>query len=368
MTTPDSRVGAELRRLRVQSGMSLRKLGQQIAYSHVYLSQIERGERPATADVIRRCDTALGAGWQLAALVDGPDVDGDQADRIRRVSAGAVTVDATTLDILAVVLDHYRRLEDTVGAHAVWAPVYAQHGLALRLLASAPSGLRRQAADVAAQHARQAGWLAVATGRRGAPALFRQTSRLADEAGLDDLVAMARSYLGYLGALAGRPAVVIEASAVARAMPAYVGERAYDAHQEARGWAMRGDVRQVVRLLGVGRDLAAETAAYGGDVPPWQYYRTPAFFHLERGLVLATLARHGDRRHAQDAVGALTAGVSGIGEAGDWVGDYLISLAECQRRIGDMAGMRATVARVEGIAARTGRPDLAWRARTVGSC
>lgn len=366
----DPRIGVQLRRLREQSGLSLRKFGQLIAYSHVYLWQIEAGERPAPADVIRRADDALNAGGSLTKLINnGPDIDPDDQARIAHVTARTTAVDRTALSILATTLDYYRRLEDAVGAGAVWGPVRAQHALAERLLGAAPSALRRQAADVVAQHARQAGWLTIATGRRGAGALFRQAAAQAEDAGLVDLAAMSRSYLGHLAWLAGRPAVVIEASRAARAMPAYVGEQAYDAYQEARGHAMRGDVPAVTQMLAEGRDLAAETAEHTGPIPAWQYYRTPAFFDLEAGLTLAVLARHGERSHAKAAVAALTAGATGLAQdqCGDWIGDYLVALVECHARLSDTAGATGAKDQIERIAARTGNEDLARRARIAAA-
>jgi WD40 repeat protein/transcriptional regulator with XRE-family HTH domain len=62
--------GGELRRLRVQRGVSLAGLSRLVHYSKGYLSKIENGDKPVTLDVARRCDAALGAGGSLVALVD----------------------------------------------------------------------------------------------------------------------------------------------------------------------------------------------------------------------------------------------------------------------------------------------------------
>ncbi|MFV0131558.1 helix-turn-helix domain-containing protein [Streptomyces sp. HMX112] len=64
--------GAELRRLRGERGLSLSALARLVHYSKGYLSKIENGGKPPTADVARRCDEALRAGGALARLV--PDV------------------------------------------------------------------------------------------------------------------------------------------------------------------------------------------------------------------------------------------------------------------------------------------------------
>ncbi|MFD9410571.1 helix-turn-helix domain-containing protein [Streptomyces sp. NPDC059989] len=59
---------AQLRRLRVQRGMSLADLARRTHYSKGYLSKIETGAKPVTADVARRCDEVLGAGGELLRM------------------------------------------------------------------------------------------------------------------------------------------------------------------------------------------------------------------------------------------------------------------------------------------------------------
>ncbi|MFF7949665.1 nSTAND1 domain-containing NTPase [Streptomyces griseorubiginosus] len=60
---------SELRRLRQERGLSLTALAQRVHYSKGYLSKIENGSKPATADVGRRCDEALHAGGALLRLL-----------------------------------------------------------------------------------------------------------------------------------------------------------------------------------------------------------------------------------------------------------------------------------------------------------
>ena len=65
---PEFRFGTELRRRRVQRGLSLTDLARQIHYSKGYLSKIENGTKPATADLARRCDELLQAQGDLIRL------------------------------------------------------------------------------------------------------------------------------------------------------------------------------------------------------------------------------------------------------------------------------------------------------------
>lgn len=57
-----------LRRLRADRGMSLADLSRVAHYSRGYLSKVENGQKPPTAEVARGCDEALDAGGELIAL------------------------------------------------------------------------------------------------------------------------------------------------------------------------------------------------------------------------------------------------------------------------------------------------------------
>ncbi|WP_327256844.1 nSTAND1 domain-containing NTPase [Streptomyces sp. NBC_01244] len=70
---------AQLRRLRVQRGLSLGDLARQTHYSKGYLSKIETGAKPVTLDVARSCDRALGAEGELLRLVPESEDSGPQA-------------------------------------------------------------------------------------------------------------------------------------------------------------------------------------------------------------------------------------------------------------------------------------------------
>ncbi|XVQ14225.1 helix-turn-helix domain-containing protein [Spirillospora sp. CA-255316] len=60
--------GERLRRLRAEHGLSLAELSRLVHYSRGHLSKVENGQKPASADLARVCDEALGAGGALAAL------------------------------------------------------------------------------------------------------------------------------------------------------------------------------------------------------------------------------------------------------------------------------------------------------------
>jgi transcriptional regulator with XRE-family HTH domain len=67
--------GGELRRLRQQRGLSLKKFAQLVHYDPGYLSKIENSSKPPTATFAARCDARLETGGLLSALVPAPLVD-----------------------------------------------------------------------------------------------------------------------------------------------------------------------------------------------------------------------------------------------------------------------------------------------------
>jgi transcriptional regulator with XRE-family HTH domain len=64
-TTFGAGFGTQLRQCRQAVGLSLRQLAGRVGYDHSYLSQVERGQRPGSADLARLCDRELGTGHQL---------------------------------------------------------------------------------------------------------------------------------------------------------------------------------------------------------------------------------------------------------------------------------------------------------------
>jgi transcriptional regulator with XRE-family HTH domain len=58
--------GVQLRRSRQAAALSLRQLATRVGYDHSYLSQVERGRRPGSADLAVRCDRELGTSPALA--------------------------------------------------------------------------------------------------------------------------------------------------------------------------------------------------------------------------------------------------------------------------------------------------------------
>ncbi|XXZ51194.1 helix-turn-helix transcriptional regulator [Streptomyces cavourensis] len=77
MMSTTSSFGPELRRLRVESGLTLTEFSVALNYDKGHLSKVERGERSASPELARRCDAFLGADGELHRLVTRPEADSD---------------------------------------------------------------------------------------------------------------------------------------------------------------------------------------------------------------------------------------------------------------------------------------------------
>ena len=62
--------GAELRRFRVEAGLSQEQLGQRIGYSGTMIGKIETGERATSERIAERCDEALATKGLLIRIYD----------------------------------------------------------------------------------------------------------------------------------------------------------------------------------------------------------------------------------------------------------------------------------------------------------
>ncbi|HEV2089386.1 MAG TPA: helix-turn-helix transcriptional regulator, partial [Cryptosporangiaceae bacterium] len=249
-----------------------------------YLSQIEHGTRTPSATVLRALSDVLGVDLRLPVAVAVEPVHVDLNPDAPRLLAG--------------VLAGQRRLEDSIGARPLVTTVDTQAQLVGGLAAEARGPLRTEVLDVASQWAQFAGWLHTATGDyAGAHRWFDRAMALATETGDRDMIATALSFKGHIAHLTGKPGAVVGLSRAAAREGDYIGQRAYDAFQEAKGHAMLGDRRAAANLLATAVDLAEQSDAYTGLVPPWQYYRSPGFWLLESADVhrlLGQTLRAGD--------------------------------------------------------------------------
>ena len=185
-------LGAELRRLRIDRGLTLGQLGRLVGYSGQHLGAIERGSAVPSEVVVSACDAAVLANGRLVAMLpavireqarvrhqheaarrparsidlvgprarqvcDQDDLDWERlADATRRSSRLSTAV----VDDLELITDRQRRLYHELSSAEMMVHVQAHVGLLVSLLDSPqPDSLRHRIASAAAEAAGFAAWL-----------------------------------------------------------------------------------------------------------------------------------------------------------------------------------------------------------------
>lgn len=329
--------GQRLRRLRTEAGYSQSRLATLVPISQASLSRYE-ADRQAVEDpaIAARLDELLDARGDLVQLqsptvLHGPGTD---HERLAHVAHRPRLVDGAALDVLADTLASTRQLEDAIGAAPVLGPERGHVDLMASLAAEARGPIRRRVVDLAGQWAQHYAWLHTALGRFDeADRWFSRALEWALEAEDDDLAATVWSFKGHVAWLRGDVGPTIGLTQVAqRYQGIHAGQSAYDALQEARGHAITGDTHRVEQLVDDAQELAdlALDQLRAGAAPPWHYYRSPAFWDLERGRALAPV-------RPERAVKLLTAGLDELPAdqlSSDWAASYRRDLAAAQRLCG----------------------------------
>ncbi|MFE0027261.1 helix-turn-helix domain-containing protein [Amycolatopsis sp. NPDC059021] len=290
--------GANLRRIRDESGLSLAQLAAKINYSKSYLSKIENDLKPPTADIAKRCDSLFGTAGFLSAMVTaGERPDGDQDEDVaddevwvmvagddgerrfhrlprREVLTGVgaaagfaltggarAVVDEPTLAGLRTMFGQYRLLGTTSSPATVLAPVIA-HVDTLRALAAAghPESVRRQLLLLASRAAEYAGWMSQEAGDERAALWWTHRSVAFAEAGGDEhFASYALIRRAEIAMYRQDPLTTIELATLAQADRA-AGARILGlaARCEAQGHALVGDRAAYRRALDRAAALLAE--------------------------------------------------------------------------------------------------------------
>lgn len=355
-TVVDPRFSGLLGNLMMARGYSQADLARDSHISPAQISLLLGGKRNPSDQTAQALDTALAAGGKLAALVAPAGTDAD-LDRVAAATLKPRDVNVATVTSLAAVLAAQRHLDDTMGSAALLAPVLAQLDTVTTLVREASGHHRPALMRVAAEWAQFCGWLHASVGKyEPARHWFGRALEWATEAGDTEMIATLLSYQGHVAWLTCQWGPTVGLSNAALRDPhVYPGQRAYDAFQCARGHAAMGQLDDAKLMLARADDLAAETAVYTGDVPPWQYYRAPWFWRLERGLAYRYMARW-DAVHAATAVAELQGGVDEMPAAlrgADWAAEYLVHLSAVRFDAGDPAGARQVLAQARGVAEAT---------------
>jgi len=122
---------------------------------------------------------------------------------------------------------------------------------------------------------------------------------------------------------------------------------------------MTGDAGMAERKLDDAMTSASAADEHRDESPPWLYYHSPAFFQLQRGIVLAHFA---DIPRFHDlALAALETGYAGLlpdERTSEWGAGYLVHMAAVHERAGNADQATAVALAAALVAGQTGSPRL----------
>ncbi|MFC4906917.1 helix-turn-helix domain-containing protein [Actinomadura gamaensis] len=178
-------LAAELRRLRLEEGLTLVELGRLVNYSSQHLSAVERGEVAPAEPLVVRCDHALNAAGRLITRFPAvvreeaadrhergasrqrgapattsslpPDLDWA---RLAALGGASATVSPDIVADLEMITDRQRVMYHRLSSAQLLVPVETHLGLLVSLLkGSQPKPLRRRIAAAAGEAAGFAAWI-----------------------------------------------------------------------------------------------------------------------------------------------------------------------------------------------------------------
>ncbi len=283
--TSDETFGEGLRRWRLSRGLSLRKLQMLSAYDYTYLSQVERGQKPGSAELAQVCDQALGAVGELLAIYRGgtahPGVEYQQpATTSPTLSMAGLTpllVESVDDDYLSTVRSHISQIVDLDnrfgGAELARLTVRLFHSVHHQLGAGRyPKRLEYDLQAVAGELAEVAGWLAYDANLQDLVRRMNQEalyfSRLAGDRAIELLtIQNASMHAGFLGR--PREALLLANSVLEGSSELSPRVRALFLARQARARAQFGD-ESAMQLFGIVRSLHQE-GVQAAD-PAWAWW------------------------------------------------------------------------------------------------
>jgi transcriptional regulator with XRE-family HTH domain len=291
--------GSELRRIRMEAGLSLAQLGDRLHYSKGHLSKIETGRKAPSVELVRRCDAELDAKGVLIALTSErpseplpPEAKKDDdevwlmnlasggtswfqpmnrrdaltmgASSLAGFSLGTQGVSATAkepaaLEIFRSLFDQYRCLGQTASPSVVQPLVITQTHVLRTLAAQAPTGVRDELLVLGARFAEYAGWMAQESGEDEAALWWTSRAVEMAEAGNDqDLAVYALIRRALVTLYRDDATQTIELARQAQIRPGTPSRiRGLAAQREAQGHALAGDHTACLHSLDRARELLA---------------------------------------------------------------------------------------------------------------
>ncbi|MEV4871397.1 helix-turn-helix domain-containing protein [Streptomyces syringium] len=332
MSQPSTDFGEELRKRRLEAGLSLTALSGAVHYSKAQLSKVERGIKAPSRDLVRLCDAALGADGALTALVtqvaadtsdepapgrvdeeewimqlspDGPNRFHPMGRR-EVMSAGAASLmtwrsdrtgpaspasAAGMLEASRSLFTHYRRLGQTVEPGLLLPVLIAQTHTLRELSAHTDTGTRRQLLALGSRYAEYVGWLVQETGDEHGALWWTQRAVDMAAAGGDQTLAgyaLIRRALVTLYRDDAEQTIALARRAQNGTLPPRI--RGLAAQREAQGHALAGDLRACLRALERARTLL-EHQEDGSDEPVIGTMHLPDPVSMVTGWCLVDLGR-----------------------------------------------------------------------------
>ncbi|MEU5696726.1 helix-turn-helix transcriptional regulator [Actinosynnema sp. NPDC020468] len=318
----DDRVGAdflasEVRRLRVERGLSQRELAARIGYTRQYVSVMERkGANLPSKDLVKAADHALGAEGYLVGLRErarlevgrrrdapGPDVPRFPDHGHLPPPAGLGGHDVEEL------VDHLReqwhllvRTDNLFGPRFALSSVHDHLRLVIDLMRSVPVARRVDLVRLASWYAESAAWLHEdAAETRLAQVWTDRAMEWAHEGGDETMVAWTLFRRSQQAADDPGRVIGLATAAHRRGPELHAPMRAAITQQQARGHALAGDELAAHRAL----DAAHEWAAQDTDGAARQghgSFCTPTYLELQRADCWLLLGRPDKAVGLYDAV------------------------------------------------------------------
>ncbi|MGA5495715.1 helix-turn-helix domain-containing protein [Streptomyces cinereoruber] len=286
--------GPELRRLRVEAGLTLTEFSVALNYDKGHLSKVERGERSASPELARRCDAFLGADGELQRLVVRTEADSDTSEapagqrrwlvgRRAVLSAGTgvlidfglklggqalSSADDPLLGSYRMQFDQLRKLGQSTAPEILLPLLETQTRVIAGLASDARSASRTPVLLLASRFAEFTGWMAQEAGDSDAALGWTgeavELARAGGDPYLGSYALVRRALITmYGGDAAGT--VTLARRAQSSELPTRI--RGLAAQREAQGHALVGNEVDCLRSLDRARELLAADDALNGAEP-----------------------------------------------------------------------------------------------------
>lgn len=291
MTDRASRFAAELRRLRIERGLSYRALAERANQGKSYIEDLEKGRKPPNSAVAANLDKALAAGGCLTAALQTPaDEDADA-----ELEALELSRRVTASDVSTETLDRLERAADTMAmAYATTPPDLLLPRVRRHL---EYVGALVDARKTLAQHRRLlviGGWFALLRATLhidlrqsvAADAYLQTAAELAEQTGQREIAAWCLETKAWDVLTTGDYRRALQLSQHAQAIAPAGGSALIQATaQEGRAWARLGDRRETGGALARVERLADQQAT--PEHPEHHYQYDPAKAHSYAATTLA---------------------------------------------------------------------------------